>query len=100
MDKSTQARCRQRGCVHYGLWHSVTDSAHRAKTLHTALAAVTIEKSTEDGPWMVWIAPHGEAKVGPLLAPPQPTQGIPHEEWMELRSAVLYALRSAKQFSA
>jgi hypothetical protein len=41
MDKSNYARCRQRGCVHYGLWHSATDSAHRAKTLHTALRHCT-----------------------------------------------------------
>jgi hypothetical protein len=61
---------------------------------------VTIEKPTEDGPWTVWMAPHGEAKVGPLLAPPEPAQGTPHEEYMELRSAVLYALRSAANFDA
>lgn len=98
MDKSTYSRCLQRGCVHYGLWHSATDHAHRAKTLHTALAAVSIEKPTEDGPWTVWMTPHGEAKVGPLLAPPEPVQGTPHEEYMELRSAVLYALRTAERF--
>lgn len=98
MDKSTQTRCRQRGCVSYGLWHSATDHAHRAKTLHTALAAVSIEKPTEDGPWTVWMTPHGEAKVGPLLAPPEPVQGHPHEEYMELRSAVLYALSTAARF--
>lgn len=100
MDTSAYERCRQRGCVHYGLWHSATDYAHRAKTLHTALAVVSIEKPTEDGPWTVWMTPHGEVKLGPLLAPPEPAQGTAHEDYMELRSAVLYALRSAEQFSA
>lgn len=101
MDKSTQARCRQRGCVHYGLWHSAADYAHRARTVHTALAAVTIEKPTEDGPWQVWMQLHDEnGKEGPISAPPLPPMGATHEEYMELRSAVLYALRTAAGFSA
>jgi|GEM_PF-6197454 len=101
MEKTTQSRCRQRGCVHYGLWRSVTDYAHRARTIHTALAAVTIEKSTEDGPWTVWMTPHdGEDREGPLLAAPLPPEGATHEEYMELRSAVNYALRTAAGFSA
>ena len=100
MDKSTYERCRQRACIRFGLWHDSTETAHRARTLHTALAAVSIEKPTEEGPWTVWMTPHGETKVGPLLTPPEPAQGTPHEDYMELRSAVLYALRSASQFSA
>lgn len=99
MDTSTYERCRQRGCIRFGLWHDATEEAHRAKTLHTALAAVSIEKPTEDGPWAVWLTPHGEAKVGPLLAPPEPAQGTPHSEYMELRSAALYALRTAERFN-
>lgn len=97
MDKSTQSRCRQRGCVHYGLWHSATDYAHRARTIHTALAAVRVEKREEADPWAVWIAPHGDAPR-PVTAPPDPQPGVPHEEHMELRAAVLYALRTAQQF--
>ncbi|WP_412148722.1 hypothetical protein [Curtobacterium flaccumfaciens] len=60
---------------------------------------MSIEKPDEDGPWTVWLTPHGETKVGPLLAPPEPVQGVPHEEYMELRSAVLYALRTAERFN-
>jgi len=100
VEPTAYERCRQRGCIRFGSWHAATEAAHRAKTLHTALAAVSIEKPTEDGPWTVWLTPHGEAKVGPLLAPPEPAQGTPHSEYIELRSAVLYALRSDEQFSS
>jgi hypothetical protein len=99
MDESTYDRCRQRGCIRYGLWHTTRDIGHRFRTVHTALAAVTVEKRREEDPWTVWMTPHGEAKIGPLVVPPGPAQGTPHEEYMELRSAVLYALRSAEQFS-
>jgi len=100
MDESTYARCRQRGCIRFGLWHTATETAHRFRTVHTALAVVTVEKRYEDDPWTVWLTPHGEPSVGPLLAPPVATPDSSHEEHMELRGAVLYALRSAEQFNA
>ncbi|MGG7307546.1 hypothetical protein ACQXVK_10180 [Curtobacterium sp. AB451] len=100
MDPTTTARCRQRGCVNYGLWHSARDTSHRFRTVHTALAAVTVEKVEESDPWTVWMAPHGEAKVGPLLAPPVAAPGTSHEDYMELRSAVNYALSTATRFNA
>ncbi|TDN42558.1 hypothetical protein EDF64_11133 [Curtobacterium flaccumfaciens] len=99
MDKSTQARCRQRGCVHYGLWHSATDYAHRFRTVHTAIATVTIEKRAEDDPWSVWMTRHGE-QPEQVNGPPEPSTETSHPEYMELRAAVLYALRSAEQFNA
>jgi hypothetical protein len=100
MDESTYDRCRQRGCIRYGLWHTTQDTGHRFRTVHTALAAVAIEKRAEDGPWSVWMTPHGGNPVGPLLAPPDPAPGVAHDEHMELRGAVLYALRTAEKFNA
>jgi len=99
MDDAPYSQCRQRGCINYGLWHSATDTAHRFRTVHTALAAVTVEKRREDEPWAVWMTPHGKPTVGPLLAPPVATPNTVHEEHMELRAAVLYALRTAERFN-
>lgn len=99
MDESTYDRCRQRGCIRYGLWHTTQDTGHRFRTVHTALAAVSVEKRTEEEQWSVWMTPHGGEMVGPMLAPPVATPDTSHEEHMELRAAVLYALRSAERFN-
>lgn len=100
MDASTHDRCRQRGCVNYGLWHSSKDHSHRFRTIHTALAAVTVEKANESDPWSVWMTPHGEQKLGPLIGPPQPNPTVAHEDYMELRAAVNYALSTATRLNA
>lgn len=99
MEPTTTTKCRQRGCVLYGLWHSVLNPRHRFRTIHTALAAVTVEKATDDDAWTVWLAPHDSDQREALTAPPLPPPGASHEEYMELRAAVLYALRSASEFS-
>jgi len=98
MDTSSYERCRQRGCIQFGLWHSARESAHRFRTLHTALAVVTVEKPEESDPWSVWVAPHGEERRK-VTTPPDPTPSTSHEDHMELRAAVLYALRSAEKFN-
>lgn len=99
MDPSNTTQCRQRGCVNYGRWHAAGERSHRFRPVHTALAAVTVEKVEESDPWTVWLMPHGEAKVGPLIAPPQPSPATSHEDYMELRSAVNYALSTADRFN-
>jgi hypothetical protein len=99
VDTSAYNRCSQRGCIRYGLWHTAKDTGHRFRTVHTALAAVSVEKQAEGDRWTVWLTPHGGESVGPLLAPPEPAPGVPHDEHMELRAAVLYALRSAETFN-
>jgi hypothetical protein len=98
MDTSTYERCRQRGCIRFGLWHTTQDTGHRFRTVRTALAAVSIEKRDEEGPWTVWLA-RGDAEPVQVTGPPDPAPGVAHEDHMELRAAVLYALRSASQFS-
>jgi hypothetical protein len=98
MDASTYERCTQRGCIRFGLWHTARDTGHRFRTVRTALAAVSIEKRDEDGPWTVWLA-RGDAAPVQVNAPPDPTTGVAHEDHMELRAAVLYALRSAEKFN-
>lgn len=98
VDTASLSQCRQRGCVNFGLWHTASET-HRARTLHTALATVTLEKSDAAAPWSVFIAPHGESKRGPVLKPPDPSLDVSHAEHMELRAAVLYALRTAIAFN-
>ncbi|WP_418515938.1 hypothetical protein ACNUCX_16135 [Curtobacterium flaccumfaciens pv. flaccumfaciens] len=98
MDASTYERCTQRGCIRFGLWHTARDTGHRFRTVRTALAAVSIEKRDEDGPWTVWLA-RGDAAPVQVNAPPDPTTDVAHEDHMELRAAVLYALRSAEKFN-
>jgi hypothetical protein len=99
MDESTYDCCRQRGCIRFGLWHTSRDNGHRFRTLHTALAVVTVEKQAEGDAWAVWVAPHGEERRQ-VSAAPDPTPSTSHEDHMELRAAVLYALRSAEKFNA
>jgi len=92
-------RCRTRECRHYGTFHSPKDVRHRSTRAYTALAEVTVELQSKSGRWLVYVA-YGGRRPTITVAVPAQKPGQDHDEWMELRLAIIQSLSTARRLNA